>query len=695
MRIALRVPIAIPCVALMFLPVLLTADEGMWLFNNPPRKLLKEKYQFEPSAEWLELLQKSAVRFDNGGSGSFVSPDGLVMTNHHVATDCIQKISSAGKDYIQTGFEAPTHAQEAKCPDLELNVLMNMEDVTARVNAAVKPGQDTAEAQKARRAVMNTIEKESQDKTGLRSDVITLYNGGQYQLYRYKKYTDVRLVFAPEKAIAAFGGDPDNFEYPRYDLDIAFFRVYEKDQPVRVEHYLKWNSQGPQEGDLIFIPGNPGSTSRLDTVRHLEFLRDRVNPYVMDLLFRREVLLRTYSEHGSENARRAQDELLIYQNSRKAYIGMQGGLQDPSLLDQKRAEEKKFRDAVLRDPKLREAYGGAWDQVAATIDTLRGIYFDFDLLEGGRAFNSKLFDKARTLVRLAEESRKPNAERLREYAESQWDSLKQELFSDAPIYEDLETAELADSLSMYAGILGEDQELVQKVLAGKSPADRAAELIQGTRLTDVAVRKQLAEGGTAAIEASKDPMIQLARLVDPAARNLRKTVDEKVQEPRRQAYGKISSARFALYGTSTYPDATFTLRLAFGEVKGYMEAGKKIPWTTTLGGTWEHAAQHDSMPPFALPERWLERKSSLNLATPFNFLNTADIIGGNSGSPVVDRGGELVGIVFDGNIQSLVLDYTYTDQQARAIAVDSAAILEALRKVYGANWLLAELTGAK
>lgn len=675
---------------LTFLPAL-HADEGMWLFTNPPKNLLKSKYNFDATPLWLEHLQKSAIRFNNGGSGSFVSPKGLVMTNHHVGTDCIQKISAAGKDYIKTGFQAKAGAEESACPDLELNVLMSIEDVTARVNAAVKPGIDSAEAQKARRAAINTIEKESTDKTGFRSDVVTLYNGGQYHLYRYKKYTDVRLVFAPEKDIAAFGGDPDNFEYPRYDLDIAFFRVYENGKPAQTRDYLKWNGQGPKENDLVFVAGNPGSTSRLDTVRHLEFIRDRANPFVMDLLFRREVLLRTYSERSSENARRAQDELLEYQNSRKAYIGMQGGLQDPALLDQKRADEKRLRDGVMKDPKLREEYGGAWDQVAATLDTLNGMFKELNLLENGMAFNSKLFGFARTLVRLAEESRKPNADRLREYSEARLDSLKQELFSDAPIYDDLETVELADSLSMFAGILGEDNDIVRQVLAGKSPTNRAAELIQGTHLKDVAVRKQLATGGLAAIEASNDPMILLARLVDPPARAARKTFEEKIDEPRREAYGKIANARFALYGTNQYPDATFTLRLAFGEVKGYTEGGKKIPWSTNIGGAYQHAAAHDSTPPFALPKSWIDQKSKLNLQTPFNFVNTADIIGGNSGSPVVDRNGDLVGIIFDGNLQSLVLDYSFTDQQARAVAVDSAVITEALRNVYNARWLLDEL----
>jgi len=659
------------------------ADEGMWLFTNSPTKLLQARYNFEPVAAWLDHLQKAAVRFNDGGSGSFVSANGLVMTNHHVGSDCIQKISTAEKDYINIGFQARTREQEAKCPDLELNVLMNIEDVTARVNAAAKPGQDPAETQKARRAIINTIEKESLDKTGLRSDVVTLYNGGQYHLYRYKKYTDIRLVFAPEKDMAFFGGDPDNFEYPRYDPDIAFFRVYENGQPVRIEHYLKWNAGGPKEGDLVFVAGNPGSTSRLD--RHLEYLRDRSNPFIMDLLFRREVLLRTFSERNRENARRALDDLFGYQNSRKAYIGIQEGLQDPALMDQKRAEEKRLRDAVMHDPKLREAYGGAWDQVAATLDTAQGIFYDLALLERGWGFDSKLFGIARTLVRLADENRKPNAERLPEYSESQLETLKQELFSASPIYENLEAAELADSLSMLAGMLGEDHAIVREALAGKSPANRAAELVQGTHLKDVAVRKQLADGGLTALQASQDPMILLARLVDPPARHARKIYDEQVDEPRRQAYGKIASARFALYGADSYPDATFTLRLAFGEVKGYSEGGKKIPWATTIGGAYEHAAEHDSAPPFALPKSWLERKTSLNLSTPLNFVCTADIIGGKSGSPVVDRNGELAGIIFDGNIYSLVLDYSYTDQQARALAVDSAGILEALRSVYNAG----------
>jgi hypothetical protein len=667
------------------------SDEGMWLFNNPPRKLLQEKHGFDPGDAWLGHLQRSSVRFNSGGSGSFVSSDGLVMTNHHVAADALHKLSTPDKDYLKLGFYARTRDEEVKCVDLELNVLMSIEDVTARVNAAVTPAMPSAEAFKARRAAMNTIEKESYDKTGLRSDVITLYQGGQYHLYRFKKYTDVRLVFAPEQAIAFFGGDPDNFEYPRYDLDISFFRVYEGGKPVKVSDFLAWSAQGAGDGELVFVSGHPGRTDRQNTVAHLEFLRDRSFPYVLDKIRRREVLLSTYSERGLENARRAKDELFGYQNSRKARLGGLGGLQDPAIMKQKKADETALRESVSRNPKLCDKTGSAWDDVAATLAVMREIYLRFDLLEQHSAFNSELFHDARTLVRLAAETVLPNADRLREFRESNLESLKQQLFSEAPIYEDLETVKLADSLSMFMEIAGADNPLVRKVLAGKSPQDRAAELAHGTRLYDVAQRKKLADGGKAAVEASKDPMIELARLVDQPAREVRKTYEEKVEEPQRQAYAKIAEARFALLGTNVYPDATFTLRLSFGVVRGYTDGVKQLPPWTTIGGAYQHAEAHGSIAPFALPPSWISSKDRLNLNVPLNFISTPDIIGGNSGSPVVNRAGELVGIIFDGNLESLVWDFVYSDDKGRSTSVHSAAITEALRKIYGAGDLADEL----
>ncbi|HWR52965.1 MAG TPA: S46 family peptidase [Bryobacteraceae bacterium] len=670
------------------------ADEGMWLFSNPPIQALQQKYNFSPTAQWLEHVQKSSVRFNSGGSASFVSADGLVMTNHHVARDCVQKISTKEKDYIATGFYARNRGEEVRCADEELNVLMSIEDVTARVNAAVKAETDPAAITKARNAAINTIEKESLDKTGLRSDVVTLYHGGQYHLYRFKRYTDVRLVFAPEQAIAFFGGDPDNFEFPRYDLDVAFFRVYDKGQPARVEHFLKWSAAGAKDNELIFVSGHPGRTDRLNTVAHLEFIRDVTNPYTLNSVRRREITLQNYSSRSLENARRGSDLLFGYQNSRKAYLGMQGGLQDPSIMNQKVSAEKELRDRVMKDQKLSEQFGGAWNQVETAIQHWRPLFFQHRLIEMGAAFNSEIYGIARTLVRAAEEQRKPNAERLREYSEAGMESLKDQLFSPAPIYPDLEIARLADSLSMAAELLGWNNQTVQAALAGKSPRERAAELVNGSKLIDVAVRKKLFEGGLDAVKASQDPMIKLALAVDPGARELRRTYESRVDVPMRQAYGNIAQARFAVYGDKVYPDATFTLRLSYGTVKGYVENGESVPWTTVIGGAYEHAAKHGNKEPFELPKSWIEAKPRLKLDTPFNFVSTADIIGGNSGSPVVNRNAEIVGIIFDGNIQSLVLDYIYTDEESRAVAVHSAGIVEALRSVYRADALVRELTGA-
>jgi Peptidase S46 len=667
------------------------ADEGMWLFNNPPKKLLMEKHGFDATDQWLEHVRKSSVRFNSGGSGSFVSSNGLVMTNHHVGADTLQKIGTKEKDYLKTGFHAKSQADEVKATDLELNVLMDIEDVTQRVNAAVKEGMSPADAQKARRAAINEIEKESLEKTKLRSDVVTLYQGGAYHLYRFKKYTDIRLVFAPEKDIAFFGGDPDNFEYPRYDLDICFFRVYENGQPAKIEHYLKWSPEGCKEGELTFVSGHPGRTNRLNTVRHLEYIRDKQMPTQLAWLRRREVLLKTFSDRSIENARRAAEELFSVQNSRKARIGGLGGLQDPAFFAKKREQEKALRESLEKDPKLKEQFAGAWDEVAAIVEEGQKLAKPFNMIEGGRAFNSDLFGMARTLVRMNAELKLPNKDRLREYGDAGLETLREQLFAESPIYKDLETVKLADSLAMLVEEFGGEDPLVAKILAGKSPTARAVELVNGTNLDKVANRKELA-AENADLAASGDPMIQLARLVDPAAREVRTAYETKVDEPMKQAYAKIARAKFAAEGDSVYPDATFTLRLAFGLVKGYQEStGETVPPLTTVGGTFKHADAHGNVDPFKLPKSWHDAKGSLNLDTPFNFVSTADIIGGNSGSPVVNRAGELVGIIFDGNIQSLVLDFAFTDEQARAVSVHSAAIQECLRKVYGAGALADEL----
>lgn len=672
---------------------LLHSDEGMWLYNNPPLKVLKERYNFEPSQEWLDHLRMSSVRFNSGGSGSFVSNNGLVLTNHHVGADTLQKISTKDKDYIKTGFYAKTQADEVPAKDLELNILLSITDVTDKVNAAAKPDMTPGDAALARRKVMNELESaalEGKDKNKFRADVVTLYNGGAYHLYQFKRYTDVRLVFAPEKDIAFFGGDPDNFEYPRYDLDVCFFRAYEDGKPAQPEHYLKWSEAGTKEGDLTFVSGHPGRTSRGLTMAHLEYIRDKLAPYQLNYLRRLEVLLKTYSDRSQENKQEAQEDLFGIQNSRKARLGGMGGLQDPVLMGKKAKEEADLREAIAKDPKLKD-YEGAYAEVESTLKYAREYFIDNNLWERGQAFHSDLFGKARTLVRIAEEKAKPDGERLREYRSSGIKSLELALFSEAPIHDNLEVVQLADSLGMMVELAGVDHPLVKKILAGKSPTERASELVRGSKLGQLSERKRLYEGGKDAIAASNDPMIQLAKLVDDEARKVRKAFEEKVEEPQRQAYGKIAKARFAVQGTGVYPDATFTLRLSFGPVKSYEENGQKVPAFTTLNGAFERSKAQGNVDPFMLPESWHKAKDNIKLDTPFNFVSTADIIGGNSGSPVVDRKGEFVGIIFDGNIQSLVLDYAYSDAIARAVSVDSRGILESLKSVYGTTDLVNEL----
>ena len=667
------------------------ADEGMWPFNNVPKAEIKRRYGFEVTDAWLRKVQLASVRFNNGGSGSFVSPDGLVLTNHHIASDTLAKLSTPERDLVKQGFYARTRAEELRAPDLELNVLVDIEDVTDRVNAAVKPGMSPAEANAARRAAIAAIEKESLEKTGLRSDVVTLYQGGQYNLYRYKRYTDVRLVFAPEFQIAFFGGDPDNFTYPRYCLDMALFRVYENGQPAHVENYLKWSPAGARDGELVFVSGHPGSTQRLNTVAHLEYLRDFGLPLLIRWLEVTRAALLEYSRKGEEQARRAQEDLFGVENSLKALRGQLEGLKDPKIIARKREAEAALRAFVAADARRQREYGDAWDAIARARASLASYERERRFLEGGWGFNSRLFDIARTLVRLAEENEKPDAERLPEYTTARRESLELQLYSPAPIYDDFEQIKLAASLRFMRDELGVANPVVQKVLAGKTPEERAAELVSGTKLKDVAYRKQLAAGGSRAIEESKDPMIELARAVDAEARAVRKRYEDEVVGVEREAYAKIARALFEKEGTKIYPDATFTLRLSYGAVRGYMENGKFIPPFTFFAGLYERAAQHGNKPPYQLPPRWSERKAALNLRTPFNFVSTNDIIGGNSGSPVINRNAELVGLIFDGNIQSLVGNFVYDDTQNRAIAVDVRGMIEALRKIYGAEELVQEL----
>lgn len=667
-------------------------DEGMWTFNNVPRADIKKKYGFEITDDWLKKVQLASVRFNNGGSGSFVSPNGLVLTNYHIVEDIVGELSSAEKDYAKEGFVARTQADELKAPHLELNVLMSIEDITERVNSVVKAGVSAAEANAARRAEITKIESESTTATGLRSDVVTLYQGGQYNLYRYKKYTDVRLVFVPEFQAAFFGGDPDNFNFPRFNIDMALVRVYENDQPVKVENYFKWSKTGAREGDLVFVTGHPGSTSRLNTVAHLESLRESGIPLLIRMLESRRAMLKQYMTQGEEQTRRAQNELNSIENSLKVYKGRLAGLQDSKLMTKKREAEASLRKAIAADKRMTAEYGAAWDAIAKARRDLVQYERDRRFLDLAAGFNSQLFTSARTLVRLAEESEKPDTQRLPEFTTPRRAALESALLADTPIYLDFEKLKLADSLAFLQREYGPDSPVTRKVLNGKTPEARAAELIDGTKLMEVEFRKQLVAGGRKAITESNDPMILLARSIDQEARAARKRYEEEVVAVERGNYAKIARALFEREGTRLYPDATFTLRLSYGAVKGYQENGKAVQPFTTLGGLYERAKSFDHKFPYVLPPRWMSKQSAIDPKTPFNFVSSNDIIGGNSGSPTINKDRELVGLIFDGNIQSLVGNFEYDESVNRAISVDSRGMLEILRKIFDANEVADELT---
>jgi hypothetical protein len=667
----------------------LRADEGMWTFDNLPAKQLKEKHGFVPSATWLEHLRLASVRFNDGGSGSFVSSGGLVLTNHHVAREQLQKMSGPKKDFVKDGFLAGRDGEEVKCPDLELNVLQSMEDVTAKVMAAVKPGMAGREALDARKAMIGKLEKESLDATGLRSDVVSLYQGGEYWLYRYKKYTDVRLAFAPEAQAAFYGGDPDNFTFPRFDVDMALFRVYENGKPVKPAHHLTWNPKGAGEGDLVFISGHPGSTQRRNTVAQLEFSRDLGDPMALASMRRMMDVARRYGARGPEEARQVGSMIFGLENGFKAIFGELEGLKAPGVMAKKIKEETELRRRVDADPALRKAYGGAWEDLAKAqaLYAAKVKQLSFRTIRGG-----DLPGLAMTLVRFAAEVAKPDGERLEEYHEAGLESVRFQLLSPAPTYPAMEQAFLEDRLKQALEELGPDDVWVKAALAGKTPEEAAKAALAGTRVGDPAFRKALMEGGVKAVEASTDPLILLALRLDPLGREMRKWYMDTLESVETTAGEKIGKAMFAVHGRDTYPDATFTLRLSYGTIKGYPMNGTVAPSKTTFMGLYDRAASFDNKAPFDLPLRAQERKDKLDLATPLNFVCDGDIIGGNSGSPVVNRAGELVGLIFDGNIESLAGNFVYDGTANRAVAVHSAGMTEALLKLYDAEALVKELT---
>jgi hypothetical protein len=691
-------------IAWLATPVPLFADDGMWTFDNPPRKLWKERYKFEPTDSWLEHLRLASVRLNDGGSGSFVSPNGLMVTNQHVASGQLQKVSTKEKDYTKEGFYASTSDEELKCPDLECNVLISFEDVSKRVLGAGQPDSFVQAASDSRKSAIAAIEKEETAKTGLKCEVISLYNGGEYWLYRFKKYTDIRLVFAVEEQIAFFGGDNDNFTYPRYDLDVAFFRAYENGKPASTPHYFKWSQHGAAEGDLVILPGNPGSTSRLLTIAQIHFQRDVGNPLQKEVWTSRRDALGKYGERGAEQARQAGSSLRSLNNSLKRLVGQQDGLMNPRMMAKKEGEEKALRDALSQRTDLQRFYGDAWTQIA-------NAYRDYPQLASRIAFStltpsrvdlfgtpfgnpiSRLATYAAAIVRYAEETDKPNAQRYEELRESNLESFRFSLLSRAPIYPEMDEFLLTAWLETAAKKLGANDAFVKAALNGQTPAAAAARAVRGTKLGDIEIRKALIEGGAAAVTKSDDPMIVLARNVEPVTRELRAWLEQKIQSVETSAGEKLSNARFAVYGRSLPPDANFNLRISYGRVLGYEEDTTLVPYKTTFFGLYDRARSFDEKPPYDLPRRYREGKEKLDLSTPLNFVYTADTIGGNSGSPVINRNGELVGLNFDSNVQKLPNRYWYVDEDegGRAVGVHSAAIIEAMKKLYGAEKLVTEI----
>lgn len=681
--------------ALLALPAL--ADEGMWTYNNFPAAKVKAKYGFEPTKDWLDHLRLSSVRIAGGCSASVVSPTGLVMTNHHCARECIENLSGLKKkDFNKDGFYAKTEADEARCPGYELNQLAEITDVTARVQKATAGVADD-KFNDAQKAEIAAIEKECGTSDDVRCEVVSLYRGGRYDLYKYQRFQDIRLVMAPEDAIAFFGGDPDNFMFPRYDLDVSFLRIYGKDgKPAKLEHFLKWSDGSLKEGDVTFVSGNPGGTSRTLTVAQLEDDRDYRLPLRLFKLAELRGLITMYQTRGAEQKRHSNDLLFGVENSFKALKGRHSALADKAFFAQLAKAEADFRAKVKAKPELEKQYGAVWDNIAAITKKGQAYRTEYNALEFMRG--SQLFELARELVRHADEAGKPNGERLPEYTDSREPQLRQQVLSNAPIYDELEIATLTWALTKVREDLGTDHPFIKRVFGKKSPAEIATAAVKGTKLKDIKTdkngnptggfRKDLFDGGKAKVDASKDPMIELARAFDPDARAIRKKYETEVSGPLKKQQELLARARFAVYGDTNYPDATFTLRLSYGAVKSYEENGHTVAPFTKIAGAFD---RHTGADPYALPKSWLAAKPKLNLETPFNFITTNDIIGGNSGSPMVNAKGEVVGLIFDGNIQSLGGDYGFDESVNRAVAVHSAALLEALDKIYGAKRVVDEL----
>lgn len=683
------VPVLFAWLAASLLPQVAPADEGMWTFDNFPAAAVRAKYGVDIDQAWLDHVRKAAVRLSTGCSASIVTAQGLVLTNHHCVRRCAQQLSTATTDYAKAGFRAARREDEKLCAGMVAEVLVSIGDVTPRLAAALS-GKSGDAFIKARDAQIAAIETEgcAGKEARYRCQVVTLYQGGQYKLYTYRKYTDVRLVFAPEGDMAFFGGDPDNFNFPRYDLDCSFVRLYEDGSPVRTPDHLRWSTAPPTDGAPVFVVGNPGTTERLLTAEQLATLRDLNIPELLLQLEQLRGELLHFSAESPEHARIANENLFSVENSIKNYRGQEQALLSPALIAAKRVDDRQLRARVNQNRTLAAQTGDPWSQIAAIQAHLRQLYWRYYELEARAAPMSDLFAYARELVRAAQERQKPNGQRLREYTDSRLALMGKTILDPQPVYPDLELLKLRFWLSNLRENLTVDSRDTRLFLDKDSPQSLATRLTS-SRLGDPAVRKALWDGGLPAVQASSDPMIRFVLATDTDSRAIRAQYEAEVAGPVEQAQQKIARARFAIYGTQVYPDATFTVRVSYGKVEGWTENGVRVPAFTHFSGLWARATGHY---PFALTPRWQDARSKVNPNTVFDYVSDNDIIGGNSGSPSIDARGNVIGAVFDGNIFSLGNSFAFDDRVSRTVSVSTASITEALRNIYDAQMLVTELT---
>lgn len=661
----------------------------MWQFDVPPLAYWKKRYNFEPSAQWLDHARLSSLRYATGCSASFVSPDGLVMTNHHCARACIESATQEGEDLLGNGFLAAKREEERACKGIFLDQLEEITDVTSRVHTAIgtlPPGQ----ASKKRIEVIGEVEKECMAKGSPNfCQVVTLYRGGQYKLYRFHRYSDIRLVMAPESQMAFFGGDPDNFTYPRHDIDMSFVRAYEGDKPAKVQHYFTWSKAGAKEGDLLFVIGNPGSTGRLNTMAQLEYLRDVSYPGQLATLDRNIATVKRLSE-DSVRGKALRNTLFSLQNSRKAIGGYQSGLLDSTLMQHKRAWEADFRKRVAADSVLRVRYGRAWAEIARVQTELRAIAVQRRYYQMS-AYLGRLMPIAGNLARYNAEMALPDSARLSQFREANRAATERSMLQGAAIDTAVEREWMTTYLTAMREELGPADPVVKAALKGRTPAEAAADMVRRTELLTSEQRMALFQSPDK-LAASKDPYIALARAIDPLDRALARRI-ANLASRETAASEQVAQALLAVYGNSVAPDATFSLRISDGEVRRYPLNGTEAPPFTTFYGLYDRSISFGGEGPYALPQRWQDKKGALAMATPYNAAATNDIIGGNSGSPVINKDQEIVGLIFDGNMEMLPNRFLYTEREARSVYLDSRAIIEALRTIYDAGALADELTG--